>query len=151
AHLRDDLRLRRRLGDGARLPDGVAKWLFAVDVLAQLERRERGEGVGVFRRADHDGVELPGVVDQLAEVVVGAGLRELLGGLAEAGLVHVAEGDDVLAGDLLGVGRAAAAGADDGDVQLLVRRAGRRRLAVRRQPEAGAGQGRLFEEVAAGA
>ena len=48
--------------------------LLAVDVLAQLQGRQRGEGVGVLGGAHDDGVELAGVVEELAEVAGAAGL-----------------------------------------------------------------------------
>ena len=60
AHLRGDLRLGRRLADDAGLPDVVRQRLLAVDVLAELQGRQRGEGVRVLAGADDDGVELAG-------------------------------------------------------------------------------------------
>ena len=52
AHLRDDAGLRGGLADDARLLDVVGERLLAVDVLLQLERGQRGEGVRVLGGAD---------------------------------------------------------------------------------------------------
>ncbi len=94
--------------------------LLAIDVLVPVERQQRGEGVGVLAGADDHGVEVGGPVEQLAEIGERAGLRMRGLGGVERRPAHVAQGDDVLGGDALEVGRAAAAGADDGDVQLVV-------------------------------
>ena len=68
AHLGGDLGLRGRLADDPGLPDVVRQRLLAIDVLAQLQGGQGGEGVGVLGRAHDDRVELAGVVVELAEV-----------------------------------------------------------------------------------
>ena len=121
AHLGRDLGLRRRLADDPGLPDVVRQRLLAVDVLAQLQGRQRGEGVGVLGRAHDHRVELAGVVVELAEV---AGIGVPWDGseprLVDGRLGDVAERHDVLGADVLEVGPAPAARADHGDIQLLV-------------------------------
>src|SRR5439155_1043039 len=57
AHLRGDLRLTGRLSDAPGFPDGVGQGLFAIDVLAALDRLHRGERVVVVRGRDDDAVE----------------------------------------------------------------------------------------------
>src|SRR5205814_5532716 len=109
------------------------------------------EGVGVLGGADDDGVDVVGLVEEPAEVVVAPRPRVARRGPAEVVVVDVAQGDDVLAGDAVGVGGAAAAGADDGQVEPFVGGALLGRGAARGRPEAGPGQGRLLEEPAAGA
>ena len=68
AHLGGDLGLGGGLADDPGLADVVGQRLLAVDVLAELQGRQGGEGVGVLGGADDDGVEVVGVVEDLAEV-----------------------------------------------------------------------------------
>src|SRR5204863_1353618 len=107
------------------LADVAGQRLLAVDVLLALERRHGGKGMGVLSRADDHGVELAvleGVV-HLAEITELLCLWGRLGGLEQVPLVHVAQGDDVLALELPEVVRAAPAGADEREVELVVGRA----------------------------
>ena len=76
AHLGCQLRSGGGLADDAGFPDIAGQRLLAVDVLAQPQRRQRGEGVRVLAGADDDGVELLVVVEQLAEVIRLPRLRE---------------------------------------------------------------------------
>ena len=79
-------------------------------------------------RADHHGVDLAGfLVDHLAIVGIGAGARKPRRGPVQVVLVHVAQGDDVLALDAVDVRRGPIGRADAGDVQLLVGGLGLRR------------------------
>ena len=95
-------------------------------------------------RADDHGVE-PLLLDQAAEVVEGLGLGEPGGGRLEQAVVDVADGDDVLPLDPFDVAQGPARGADDPDVQLLVRA----RVAARRQRRGQAEGGGPSEEIAA--
>src|SRR5439155_792284 len=87
---------------------------------SRLEREHRGKHVRVFAGAHHNGVEVAGPVEHFAEVgeLLRARMehRRLLDGIR----VDVAEHGDVFRGDAGGIGDAAAAGADDGDVQFVV-------------------------------
>src|SRR5262249_11652283 len=107
-------------------------------------------GVGVLGRADDDGVELAVLerVVELAEVAKRLRLRVLRGRLAQVHLVHVAQGDDVLAAELAEVVGTALAAGDDGDVELLIGRAGAAEGGAAEGDGPGGG-GRL-EEPAAG-
>src|SRR5262245_28938130 len=77
-------------------------------------------------RADDDRVEFRVLqpVVELAEVAKELRLGVIPGGPQEVRLADVAQGDDVLATDAGEVGPAAAATADDGDIELLVGPAG---------------------------
>src|SRR5262249_13709038 len=130
--------------------DGVGQGLLAVGVLAQLQGRQGGEGVGVLGGADDDGVEVAGPVVQLAEVGVALSPREALGGPVQVPLVDVDQGDDLLAGDLLEVVAAAPADPDRRDAQLLQRRARRGGGADAGHPVAQAGQGGGLQGLTAG-
>src|SRR5579864_7576723 len=94
--------------------------LLAVDMLAQLQRWQRGERVRVLGRADDNRVEVVGVVIELAEVIELACTRICDCGLVNRRLVHVAQGHDVLRRHLAQVVCAAAARADHRDVEFFV-------------------------------
>ena len=119
-HLRGDTGLGRGLADDPRFRDVVAQRLLAVDVLLELQRRQRREGVRVLGGADDDGVELAGVVVELPEVHFLPRLRMLGRHLVERHAIHVADGHDLLPRDALEIVGAASAAADDGDAQLVV-------------------------------
>ena len=95
--------LCRGLADDARLRDVVGERLLAVDVLLQLQRRQRREGVRVLGGADDDGVELAGMVEEAAEVDLLARLGIRGGHLVERVPIDVADRRDVLAGHRLEV------------------------------------------------
>ena len=119
--------------------DVVGERLLAVDVLLQLQRRQRGEGVRVLGGADDHGVELTGVVEHAPEVLERPCLRKHRCRAIEIALVHVAQRDDLLAGQTLELRAAAPTDPDQRDPQLLARlracRIGRRRRAPQqRQP-----------------
>jgi hypothetical protein len=83
SHLRGDAGFAGRFADDAGLPDAVRQRLLAIDVLAELQRGERGEGVRVLGGADDDGVEQIGLVVQLAEIAELFRLPVELGGLVD--------------------------------------------------------------------
>src|SRR5262249_13100836 len=94
---------------------------LAVDVLAELERRERRVDVRVLAGAHDHRVESLGVVEQLAEVGEGDGVLVPAGGGGQVLGVHVTQGGDVLGlGDLTHVAATATPATDDGDVDLAV-------------------------------
>src|SRR5262249_22737721 len=88
-------------------------------------------------------------IEELAEVVELPRLRVLFGGLAEVVVIDVAQGDEVFAGHAAGVRLPPTAGADDGEIELLVGRAALRQANPAQRPEAGTGPGRGPEELAA--
>ena len=79
AHLRHDLVFPCRLGQRPRLADGARQRLLHVDVLPELHRRHRDDGVIVIGRGDDDRVDVFLLLEHLAEVLVQHRLRELLG------------------------------------------------------------------------
>ena len=122
--------------------DGVRDRLLDVDVLAGGHGVERDGLVPVIGRADHDGVDLrdrPGSGgSRWSSPRPSAGD---LGGLQQARLVDVADGDDLVAGQPLQAGHqpaGAAARADDADADPVVRALtaapGRRATRGRRSP-----------------
>ena len=154
--------LEHGFAQGAGLVDGVGDRLLAVDVFAELERVVAHERVRVVGGRADDGVEVLRVVHQPSPVGVDLGLGEAapgaghgdglavgplaLGVLEHAG-VDVAEGDDVLARAAAEVGAAAAADADDGEVELVAGRLGAEDAAAQ-DHQAGAAEGRVLEKVA---
>ena len=121
AHLGGHFRLGRRLANPPRFPDVMRQRLLAIDVLAVFQREHRRKGVRVLAGAHDHGVEFlrldrraSGNPSNLRR------LRVLRRSLVQVLRVDVAQRHDVLGGDRLHVARAAAARADDGDVELVV-------------------------------
>ena len=77
------------------------------------------DGVGVVRRADDERVELF-APDHPAKIGVALGPRETPGLVGEEVAVHVAQRDDVLAGDPVEVGLGPVGHTDDADIELFV-------------------------------
>ena len=92
--------------------------LLAVDVQIAVQGPVGDEGVGVVGRADDHGVEVF-LLQALPPIDVGLGLGEPFQGVGEPLLVHVAEGHDVLVGQRIVMGQAAAPDADQRHVQLV--------------------------------
>ncbi len=120
AHLGGDFHVCRRLPDAPRLPNVVRERLFAIDVFAVLERQHGGECVRVLAGAHDHGVEVTGALEELAEIGELLRARMFRGGGVEVSGVDIAEGHDVFGGDGFEVAGAAAARADDGEIQLLI-------------------------------
>ena len=123
AHLRGDFVLARRLGELARFPNRMGQRLLAIDMFAQLDRRHRGEGVQMIGRCRPPPRRCPSA----PRASCGNPCAALAFGifLEDAGRVrpiHVAQGDDILALDLLDVFAALATDADARDIELLARR-----------------------------
>ena len=77
------------------------------------------DGVGVVRRADDERVELF-APDHPAKIGVALGPRETPGLVGEEVAVHVAQPDDVLAGDPVEIGFGPIGHTNDADVEPLV-------------------------------
>jgi hypothetical protein len=92
-------------------------------VLLPLQGRQSGEGVGVLGAAHDHGVEVAvfQIVVQLAEIAELPGPGRPVRHLEKIRLVHVAKRHHVLAQHLLHVMSAAAAAADDRDIELRAR------------------------------
>ena len=149
AHLGADSGSPGGFTQGAGLADGVRERLLEVDVLAQLEGPQGGQGVHVVGGGDHDGVEAvaePGEHLPVVGEVGGAGAGGV--GRAEALAVDVAEGDlaDLrVRSDLPDVIRALAAAADVRDLQAGVEVA-----SAHHGREGERGEGGRLEEASAG-
>src|SRR5690606_21402984 len=98
----------------------MSQRFFAVDMLPQLQRRQRSEGVGMLAGANHNRVEFVRVVVKLAVIRELPCVGVLLRGRADSRIVDVAEGDDVLGSDRAQVGTSSTARTDDGDIQAFV-------------------------------
>src|SRR5437867_10270983 len=93
---------------------------FAINVLAQLHRRENGEGMRVLSRGDEYRINVFTLIVKPAEIHILSCFGMFLRGLVKVFLIYVTKGDDVFAADLLGVRATAAARADDGNVEFIV-------------------------------
>jgi hypothetical protein len=91
-------------------------------VLAALHRRERDRGVHVIRDDHRDRVDALLLVEHLAEVLVLRRLVESREPFSAPRPVHVGERDDVLGAQRAEDTGRPAAGADPGDMHLLVGR-----------------------------
>jgi hypothetical protein len=108
-------------GDMASFLDRVGQGLFAIDMLAEGQRQGGRPGVSVVGGRDHDGVDpLLFRIEHLAVIAVLGRLGKLTRRRAEVSGVHIAQRDDVLAGELFDIVPALVGDADAGDVQFLV-------------------------------
>ncbi len=142
---------RGRLGQRTGLGDGSGEGFFAIDVVPGLEGGHGGDGVGVIRGGDDDGVEA-GLFNQATEIAVGLRVGEPLVSGGEAGGIHVTEGGDL--GEVLELVDAEASlapHAHDADLEFVV--GGDRRLSPQEvrdgEPKASGGGGGAGEETAA--
>jgi hypothetical protein len=168
AHLGDDARAARRFLQHAGLVHRPGERLLHVHVLARVHGGQRDDGVQVVGRGDDDRVDVLLLREHLAEVHVAPGLRvlllhgEALGARTalvvlaapderalDVAEVDVAQGDDVLAHELLGVAHPHAAGAHDRDVERVAGRAEAATEHVARDDHGGGHRGRLTHEGAA--
>jgi hypothetical protein len=122
AHLRGDLRFTRCLAHLPRFPRGMHQRLLAVDMLARLQREHHRQRVRVVRRADDHRVDVFLTLEHAPIVRPQARVGEHLRRVRQVVQVHIAQGDDVLAGDLAQVVPPAPADANHCDVQFIVGR-----------------------------
>jgi hypothetical protein len=128
AHLSRHVVLLGGLGNDPGFLDGVRQRLFAIRVHAGANRSDRRRSMIVVGGAHHHGIDLAGfLVDHLAIVGIRAGARKPRRGPIEIILVHVAQGDDVLALNAVDVRRGPIGRTHASDVQLFVRGLGLRR------------------------
>ena len=95
--------------------------LLTITVQSPPHGPQRSWGVHVVGRADDHGVEFL-LLDHLAEVAIAGRLGELLKGPLRRAIVRIAQSHDVLAPDSLQVVKPPTTGANDTDVELLIRR-----------------------------
>jgi len=90
AHLRNHFVLRRRLAHHSRFMHGASQRLLAINVLAALHRRHRGNYVRMIRCGDEHRLNLLiHGIEHPPEVFERFSLRILLKDIASSGLVHV--------------------------------------------------------------
>ena len=121
SHLCHDICVSGGLGEQACFVDGVGEGFFAINVLTHFDGHHGGDGVGVVRGGDDDGVDVFFLVEHSAEVAVlwDAGVE--LVGFGCPLFIDVAKSDDVFRGELSDVSLALTAGTDKGDVELFAR------------------------------
>ncbi|MBA7676531.1 hypothetical protein ES703_84773 [subsurface metagenome] len=90
-------------------------------MLAAVHRPDVDEGVGVVGRRADDGINVL-LVEALAPVRVGFGPGEAPGCGGEGLVVYITQGDNVLALDVVRIRTTTPTDADDGDIELLIRR-----------------------------
>ena len=132
--------------DDADLLHAVAQRLLAVDMLAAVHAPVGDESVGVIRRAaDHRLNVL--LVEALPPVHVLLGPGKLLRPKSQVLLVHVAQGDDILAHEAAEMGFAAAPRADEGDIELVAGGIGTEEFGSRQDKPGGSGESDGSEEL----
>jgi hypothetical protein len=119
-HLGRNLGFHSSLSDDACLPDVMCQRLLAIHVFAQVQSRQRGEGVRVLRRAYDNRVKFTGMVVELPEVTAAASVWMIHSSMVNRWLKHIAERHNVFGGDSPQIVRASASHADHGDIQFLI-------------------------------
>ena len=111
-------------GDGelAGLVNRVGKRLFAIDVLAHLERHHRDWRMQAVRGGHHHAVDVLFGLQQPPEVAVRLGVGETLVGPSRSFIIHVAERNVVVIGESAGETRALPAESDEGEIELFAGR-----------------------------
>jgi hypothetical protein len=152
AHLRRELFLAGDARHLARLPHGVRDRFFDEHVLAVRHRGHRDGEVHVIGDGDGYRVDLAvHFVEHHAEILKPRDGRVGLERPRAARLVDIAECDEVFRGGVGGDVRGAApAAADDGDVELVVRRIALGARDERKRERRGRRERRALEERAAG-
>jgi hypothetical protein len=103
----------------------------------------------VVGRANDDRVDLlVHLVEHLSEVSVPFGLGVLLKSLGCPAFVNVTQGDNILTGQILETEARLAAGADEGDVEAVIRRQVFTEGTTLGRYESGAGKARKLEHPA---
>ena len=121
AHLGGDLFFAREFREQACLVHLMGQRLLTVDVFAHPQSQGGGHGMGVVGRGDGDGVDVFAfLLHHHAEVRIAVGVVKALESGSGAGVVHIAQGDDVFARAAVDVYRTLAAAANGGDVEAVV-------------------------------
>ena len=149
-HLGDTPMLAGELLDPAAFCDRASERLLTVGVPPALESKGGGDGMGVIGRGNDDRFNVA-LVQKAAKVSVGPGGRMLLGGSREELFIHVAEGHDILAGDIIQVVGALIGDADHSNVELVVGRQFSRaaRGLTAGQPKTGCSESGVLEKLPA--
>ena len=153
-HLRHDLEALGRLAHLPGLEDGVREWLLALDVLAEMHRRQAGAGMHVIGGGNDDGIEKLRLVEKPAPIGQPLRLRKLFSRLPEVGhrVVDVAQRRHLgpfRRGGIEQVAPPLAATADRGDADFFIRAVSPRPRRGR-HPHGDAGGEATFEERTAG-
>jgi hypothetical protein len=147
AHLRRDFFLGCQFGHEARFANRVRQWFLAIDVQPSLQGTDASRRMMMIGGGDYHCVEL-GMVKKLAVIEVLLGIREILTSCVEAARIHIAQSDDVFAGNRCQIRGAPSPYADDADVQTVVRTkytaSGKQ---ARPQADSGCSNGRGFQEL----
>ena len=133
AHLRDHFGGEGGFAEDAGFAHRAGERLFAEDVFAVLHGRHGGDGMGVIRRRDHHGIDLPfHGVEHSAEIGKDFGRWMLLVDVASTLSIDITQGHEVLAqaGKVIEVAATLAAHADAGKVQFAVGLVGPRQSGV---------------------
>lgn len=101
AHLRHQPGFPRDAGHHPRFLDAVAHRLLDVHMLAGPQRGQRDRRMHMVGSGDDHGVDVLALVEQDAVVLEHLGLGEPLEGVGGDARIGVAQGDDVLAADIL--------------------------------------------------
>ena len=104
--------------DDAHFLHAIAERLFTVDMFAAVHAPVGDESVGVIRGAADNRLNVL-LVEALPPVHILLGAGEFLRSKSQVLLVHVAQGNDILAGEAAEVRFGAAPGADEGNIELV--------------------------------
>ena len=152
SHLSDNFVARGGFPHDPRLVDRTCQRLFTVNVFAQLQRRNRGDSVGVVGCRDQNRINLLfHLIEHLAEVLIPLRFRMFLVDISRPLRIHVAERDEIVAHAMKRIETAPslAADTDSGNVQFAVGLVSKGQLAVAENQKSGPGPRRFGQETAA--
>ena len=119
AHLGLHSLLACGFGESTHLAERMGQGLFAVDMLAHLDRPHGGHRMGMVRGGHDDRIDrLVHVIQHDAKIFIPLGLGELFKAACRPYVVHVTEGHDVFAPAAIDIGTAPPATADHGDIEF---------------------------------
>ena len=119
SHLSRDSGGRSGFSNDSSLINIVSQRLFAIHMLAQLQRGQCGEGMSMFAGADDNGIELIGVIKNLAKVGIFPSPGMRLGRTIKVIRIHVAERGNMFGRDRLEIPATSTTATDHGNSQLV--------------------------------
>src|SRR5260370_39588793 len=126
----------------------MGQGLLAIDMPAGFERRARNRGVYMIRRSANHRLDIL-LLHHLAEVVIGLRGSQILACAGKVVFIHVAKGNNILAGDVAEVITSLPSNANAPNIQLFIRTITPSKRTLLAQCETDDGKGGGHYEMAA--